>query len=131
MPMELFGNGELWQATYATLSAGPTNSSLQRQALVINDFTEAQFDSFAQRYPEIITQFTDTTTGFSASVFKDSTSATGNLTIAFRGTEFSPTDLATDQMVLGDGAGFDQIMTMYNWWQLVSGTPGQNVSSVQ
>ena len=129
MPKNIFESAELSLASYAVLNSGLTDQ--QRNALEEADLTFNQFESFKQRFPEIITQFTDTATGFSVTVFKDA-SPTGNLTIAFSGTE--PDDLedfGTDFAVAADGSGFDQIMTMYNWWQLVPGTPGQNVSSVQ
>jgi Ca2+-binding RTX toxin-like protein len=79
---------------------------------------------FVERYPEVVTQFNDSTTSYSATVFKD---ASGNLTLAIRGTleagDFVPTDLN----IAVDGAGYDQIIAMANWWRRASSPQGQMV----
>ena len=137
MSKELFENAELSQAAYATLNSGSTESSPNEDALTNHNFSDIQYQRFVQRYPSVMTQFGDPTTGFSATVFKDSTNSTGNLTIAFRGTEPGllglpeSEDASSDAVLATSGAAFDQIISMYNWWQLVSGTPGQPVSSIQ
>lgn len=138
MSKELYENATLSQSAYAEdLDVGSID---EQQASFVSSsirFTDNQFDSFAVRYPVVVTQVTDPTTGFSATVFKDSTNSTGNLTIAFRGTEPGllglpeNEDASADAVLATSGAAFDQIISMYNWWQLVSGTPGQPVSSIQ
>ncbi len=114
MSKELFENSTLSQAAYAFMPSSITGE--QRSTLVSNvgNFTDEQFDDFAARYPLVITQVTDPVTGFSATVFKDTTSSTGNLTIAFRGTEVGPLDIGSDFVLATDGAAFDQIISMYN-----------------
>lgn len=137
MSNEIFENSELSQAAYADFSLLVRNTDFYLEQFVEADITEDQFNSFSQRFPEIVTQVIDNTTGFSAVVFKDTTSLTGNLTIAFRGTEPGLIGLpeyedANSDLVLATaGAAFDQIISMYNWWQMVSGTPGQSVNSIQ
>jgi len=132
MSKEYHENSELSQAAYSTLSSGFTVD--YDEALETSDFTGAQFTSFAQRFPEIVTQVTDPTTGFSATVFKDSTTSTGNLTIAFRGTEPGllglpeSEDASSDAVLATSGAAFDQIISMYNWWMRESSATNLAVS---
>ncbi len=40
-------------------------------------------------------------------------------------------DFGSDVVLATEGAAFSQIISMYNWWQMVSGTPGQSVNSIQ
>jgi hypothetical protein len=86
---ELLSNAELSLAAYANLDNGTLDSDIQRDALINIGMTEIQAQRFSTNY-SVVTQFNDTNTGFSATVFKD---ASGNLTLAFRGTEQITEDL--------------------------------------
>lgn len=92
MPNELFENAELSQAAYATFNSSLTFEQEEFLRDESVNFTEAQFTFFAQRYPEIVTQLTDTATCLSAAVFKDTHN---KLTVAFRGSA-SPFDSLDD-----------------------------------
>ncbi len=127
---KLFNDAELALAAYANLLTGPLTD--QRARLESAGFSAEQAKQFAQTY-KVVTQYTDTPaegglgTSFSATVFKDTS---GNLTLAFRGTlelAGTPNDLSTDVDILAHGAGYDQIVAMYNWWRRVSTPAGQMV----
>ncbi|MBY0271553.1 MAG: hypothetical protein K2X06_16985 [Burkholderiales bacterium] len=135
----VFEKAELSLASYAVLAGGiPTNTAAQKEALIAQGFTVQHADEFSIRYPTIATQFNDTAaeggmgTSFSATVFKD---ASGNLTLAIRGTlELAgiPSDLIpTDANVLVNGAGYDQIVAMYNWWKREASEGGLLVEQYQ
>ena len=101
------------QAAYAGLAQGETDLASNLDALRVStgaDMPQKQAAEFAARYPDIVTQFNDTETSLSATVFKD---ASGNLTLAFRGTAEltgSPNDLTpTDADIFLHGYGYDQI----------------------
>lgn len=124
----LYNEAELALASYATLENGLTDTNAQRAALRAAGFTTKQAEEFAKRYTEVVTQFNDTATSFSATVFKDTS---GNLTLAIRGTlelTGNPNDLIpTDANIALNGAGYDQIVAMYNWWTRASAPAGQTV----
>ncbi|MDD5391304.1 MAG: hypothetical protein PHD37_18355, partial [Gallionellaceae bacterium] len=118
---------ELALAAYANLTPGATDVPIRQAALVIAGLSPKQAEEFAKKYPEILTQYTDTPaegglgTSFSATVFKDTA---GNLTLAIRGT-LEPGDFVpTDADIALAGAGFDQIVALWNWWQRVSHAAG-------
>lgn len=88
MPTELIENAALSQAAYAELLYGLL---IDQKSQLVNsniNFSDAQFSFLAALYPAVVNQFSDTNTGFSATIFLDSTNSTGNLTIAFRGDVF-------------------------------------------
>ena len=131
---ELLLNAEFALAAYATLNNGTLDNDEQREALEAAGMSEVQANNFASNY-SVVTQFNDTETSFSATetsfsatVFKDTS---GNLTLGIRGTlelVGSPNDIIpTDADIAFNGAGYDQIVAMYNWWQRVSTPAGQNV----
>jgi len=66
---ELFNNAELALAAYAQLDAA---LSVTDQISKLQDagMSERQAREFAARYPEVITTFDDTETGFDATVFR-------------------------------------------------------------
>jgi hypothetical protein len=121
---QIFDTSELALAAYANLTPGVTNDSVRREALVAAGMSAKQAEEFARKYPTVITQFNDTPaeggmgTSFSATVFRD---ASGNLTLAIRGTAElwgTSNDLSpADRQILLSGAGYDQIVAMWNWWQ--------------
>ena len=94
---KLFSDAELAQAAYAELDNSKlTNHPNNIAALTDPDgggMSQRQAEEFAARYPTVVTQFNDTGTSFSATVFADES---GNLTVAFRGTDelgdITPTD---------------------------------------
>ena len=124
---ELFNNAELALAAYAELNSNQ-ETSLQVQALKAAGMSESQANAFSERYPDIVSQFTDPFTGFSATIFK---SSEGELTLAIRGTEFGPFDLSTDEDILTHGAGYDQIIAMVNWWKKISAPAGTMVEQYE
>ncbi len=127
---QYYSQAELALASYTSLSPGiPNTIALQDDG---KGLSTEQAKQFAQTY-KVVTQYTDTPaegglgTSFSATVFKDTS---GNLTLAFRGTlelAGTPNDLSTDADIAFQGAGYDQIIAMYNWWKLVSMLAGQMV----
>ena len=108
----LFQQAELALAAYATL----TTAALSSQGLALGEagMSARQAEEFARRYPTVVTQFNDTATSFSATVFAD---ASGNLTLAIRGTLEAGDFVPTDANIGLYGAGYDQIVAMVNWWQ--------------
>ena len=122
----LFNYADLAFAAYANLNSGDTNLPVNIDALAGPTgagMSLTQSTAFASRHPTVVTTSSDPTTGFQVTVFKDST---GNLTVAFRGTEI-PQDLPTGADIVGSGAGYDQIVAMVNWWARASASPGQMV----
>ncbi|MEZ5617333.1 MAG: hypothetical protein R3E40_03525 [Rhodocyclaceae bacterium] len=128
----LFNDAELALAAYANLMQGYLSD--QRARLEAAGFSAKQAEEFARKYPTVVAQFNDTVaegglgTSFSATVFKD---AAGNLTLAIRGTAElmgSPNDiLPTDANIAIAGAGYDQVVAMWNWWQRVSNAANASV----
>lgn len=121
----VFNQAELALAAYANLTSGvaPTKTNLIENA----SFSEKQADEFIKRYPTVITQHTDPDTSFTATVFKDSS---GQLTLALRGT-LEARDYVTDGDIWLAGTGYDQIVSMYNWWQRASTPAGQQGAQYQ
>lgn len=130
----IFANAELSLASYAVLASNsPTTQSSNIDALKRSGMSAKQAEEFAKKYPTILTQYNDTAaeggqgTSFSATVFKDDS---GNLTLAMRGTAElfgTPNDLSTDSSISISGAGYDQIVAMYNWWMRASTPVGNTV----
>ncbi len=119
----LYQQAELAMAAYALLNEGETESQIAN--LIAQGFSQKQAEEFSAIYPEIVTQYNDTDTSFSATVFKD---ASGQLTLAIKGTQEFGDFVPTDDFIAGNGAGYDQIIAMYNWWQRVSSPAGQSVT---
>jgi Ca2+-binding RTX toxin-like protein len=127
-------NAELSLASYAVLASNsPTAQSSNIDALKQSGMSAKQAEEFAKQYPTVLTQYNDTAaeggqgTSFSATVFKDDS---GNLTLAMRGTAElfgTPNDLTTDSSISISGAGYDQIVAMYNWWMRESTPVGSTV----
>ncbi|MBI5460734.1 MAG: hypothetical protein HY941_00935, partial [Gammaproteobacteria bacterium] len=122
---QYYSQAELALAAYANLLSGiPNTTALQDDG---NGMSAAQAAQFAQTYT-VVTQYTDTSTSFSATVFKD---AAGNLTLAMRGTLEGGDFIPTDADIASYGAGYDQIAAMYNWWQRAASPAGQNVDQYE
>ncbi|MFA0810164.1 hypothetical protein [Microbulbifer epialgicus] len=120
-----FDNSEYAMAAYATFSQ---DDVLSKRELIKADFTDAQAEKFINK-TEVVTQHDDEGTGFDATVFERD----GKLVLAVRGTV--PNDdgdiIPTDTSLALGGAGYDQIIAMYNWWQRVSAKPGTLVSQIK
>jgi hypothetical protein len=110
----IFEQSELALAAYATLN----NSALsgQKVSLINAGFSGAQADAFAPRYA-VVSSYHDADTSFDATVFKD---ASGNLTLAIRGTLDTGDFFPTDGMLVSRGVAYNQAIAMWNWWQRVS-----------
>ncbi len=121
----IFNQAELSLASYATLQPGDTSAQLIALKQGMDGLSAKQAEEFSKKYPTVVTQFNDTTTSFSATVFKD---ASGNLTLAIRGTLEAGDFLPTDANIAASGAGYDQIVAMYNWWLRVSNPTDTPVS---
>lgn len=108
-------------AAYATLRQGLVDQQLS--ALIAQGFSLRQAEDFASRYPAVVLPtFSDSSSDFDVTVLKD---ASGNLTLAIRGTLTSHDLVFTDLQIGKYGAGFDQIVALCNWWQRVSTPTGQ------
>ncbi|MCI0563015.1 MAG: hypothetical protein MN733_31445, partial [Nitrososphaera sp.] len=130
---QYFEFSQLAQAAYAHIENG-----LQATALVNVDtaeFTPRQANAFvddATGYTLLNHQPNDPS-GFSASVFRSN--ETGQIVIAFRGTEGSPRDLdlgdiAADADILVTGYARQQIVSAYNYYQRLIAPAGQPVSQL-
>lgn len=123
----LFNNAELALAAYIQLVLGDTKDQLSD--LVGNDGMSAkQAEEFARRYPSVLTQYNDAVSSFSATVFKDTS---GDLALAIRGTLEVGDFIPTDADIKTYGAGYDQIVAMYNWWRRIASPAGQGVNQYE
>lgn len=118
------------QAAYATaLLPGSTGTDLASKLKEDDpNFTATQATAFAADFA-VVLQYNDTIaeggldTGLSLTVFRDK--ATNALTLAIRGTSPSDVrDLLTDGDIFVGGAGYDQIVALFNWWQRASTAAG-------
>jgi hypothetical protein len=132
MTPNIFKQATFAQASYASFDT-PTNilAALQRPD---GGFTLTQANRFANKY-SLVTQFNDDAggggngTSFSVAVFKES--GTNKLTVAMRGTADSADYVPTDQEIFLNGAGYDQIVAMQNWWRREASTANQMVDQYE
>ncbi|MDZ7805103.1 hypothetical protein [Thiohalophilus sp.] len=117
-------------ASYANLVEG--NIQDQLSSLVSEDgFVPKQAEKFAERYPNIVTQYNDSPeeggmdTSLSATVFMEEGS--DKLALAFRGT-LELSDWSSGNDILLHGVAYEQVVAMYNWWKRVASPAGQSVS---
>jgi Ca2+-binding RTX toxin-like protein len=129
---DYFNNADLAMAAYADLASGPLDIEALKHPDVGMSHTQAT--NFAESW-HVVAQYDDTTapeglgTSLNATVFRD---ADGALSLAIRGSQEVNGDwLPTDASILSHGAGFDQIIAMYNWWQRVSAPAGQAVAQYE
>lgn len=121
---QMYFNSELALAAYASLRPGAAADQLA--ALTANNnMSVMQAQEFARRYPTVIAQFDDTATSFSATVFADTS---GNLALAIRGTLEAGDYIPTDVNIAINGAGYDQIAALYNWWQRLTHRQGESIT---
>ncbi len=133
---ELFLGAQVSLAAYANLTKGITTTAENTDSLLEEvelplfgiipaAFIEAARVRFIGDFSEVLHRTHDEDTGFGATVFQ---LAEGGLSIAFRGTDDPRIDIddiiEADLQIYSVGAAFDQIVTLYNWWQRVSVAPG-------
>lgn len=114
---------ELSQAAYADLIFG----DLDGQDRVLEEESKilaAQATNLASRYEVALATYNEPVSSFSATVFKSSDS--GDLTLAIRGSGVDDW-ITTNPDIYSHGAGYAQIVALYNWWQKVSASSGQMV----
>ncbi|MDO8465395.1 MAG: putative Ig domain-containing protein [Gallionella sp.] len=127
---DLFQQAQLAQAAYANLAGMNVSTTTQaiEDALTTggSNFSTAQATAFAQRY-QVVSQYSDSGVsfmdgGFSATLFKDTT--TGAYNFAIRGTVGVPADLIGADLgdIVLDGLAMDQIVDMYNYWKSLNTT---------
>lgn len=118
---------ELSQAAYANFTdiTDIARISVDLRRVNLGDFTEQQANEFVA--PDsgymILNQSEPESSGFSGTVFKDR--ETGEITLAFRGTEFLLTsdtvstleDVGADTQILTAGFAYEQAISMYNYYQ--------------
>jgi len=131
-PTQYLEQSELALAAYANLThempLEAYRSALQQGG---EGLSAKQAEEFVKKYPTVVAQYSDTVaeggtgTSFSATVFRN---ISGQLTLAIRGTAQLggyPSDLLpTDKDIGLNGAGYDQIVAMWNWWQRASRPAG-------
>lgn len=129
---ELHQAAQFAQAAYSSLVQGATGELL---VTALRDgaagFANTQAQSFAVDQT-VLLQYNDDAAGaggtgssLSLTVFQD---IDGNLTLAIRGTLESGDFAPTDSMLASQGAGYDQLAALYNWWQRVSAPAGTQVA---
>jgi hypothetical protein len=109
------------QASYATIPSIDRETLINRLQTESGGFTPTQAARFADKY-SLVTQYNDdavagtgNATSFSVAVFKDI--STNKLTVALKGTLEGGDYVPTDTNIFINGAGYDQIIAMQNWWR--------------
>jgi len=124
--IEYFEQSELSLAAYATLIPGIDPFDALTDNTV--GMSAAQADHFARKWT-VIDQYTDTSTGFSATVFERD----GQRYLAIRGTQ--PTDvldlIADIDLASVNGVAAIQTIALYNYVQRLSGVKDQPVGQLE
>jgi hypothetical protein len=124
--IEYFEQSELALAAYATLIPGVDPIPTLTDDSVGMSATQAL--RFASEWT-VVDQYTDTSTGFSATVFERG----GQRYLAIRGTQ--PTDvfdlIADSDLVAVNGVAARQTIALYNYVQRLSGTKEQLVAQLE
>ena len=133
---EYFDQAQLSEAVYSKglqsgWFGGGTEIDPSGYALQLMDegkgMSKTQAIAFADKY-KVIDQYTDPESGFSGTVFKDTSD---KVFIAMRGTEKSWDDLKADVADIGfDGIAIDQGIAMYNWYQRLITSVGDDGTAV-
>ena len=122
---DYFEQALLSRAAYASgltkgLTGGgePGKPSEYAKLLINSGMSEIQAIDFANKY-KVIDQYTDPVSGFSGTLFKDTSDPSGKIYMAIRGTEpTSLDDWSTNFGDIGaDGIAIEQGIAMYNWYQ--------------
>ncbi|MBE7418528.1 MAG: hypothetical protein HS128_12425 [Ideonella sp.] len=107
-------------AAYFDLLAGvPDTERLKDGGRGMSPF---QATAFAGRHTVALPTLHDSASDLDVTVFKD---AAGALTLGIRGTLPGHDLTVTDKQIAFEGAAYDQIVALYNWWQRVSTAGGQ------
>ena len=122
----LFNLSEVAFSAYANLTAGTTASVANISALTQTGLAARQAAEFSKRYTDVvIPTYHDPSSDLDVTVFKD---GSGNLTLGIRGTLPGHDLTVTDVQIAMYGAGYDQIVALYNWWKKVNTPVGQQVA---
>ena len=130
---QVFALAQQAQAAYASLVSGQTGTSLAQPLSELDSkasFAEAQALRFAATHT-VIAQYNDDAPGaggqgtsLSVTVFRD---ATGQVSLAIRGTAETADLLVADADIAVSGAAYDQIAALYSWWLRASASVGSGV----
>lgn len=110
-------------ASYFDLVAGPPGADSLRDSG--KGMAAAQAEAFSAKYVVALPTYHDPASDLDITVFKD---ASGSLTLGIRGTLPGHDLTVTDAQIALHGAGYDQIVALYNWWQRVSNPVESSVS---
>ena len=133
---EYYEQAKLSSAAYAgSLNKNMTKDELITALLESGKFTEEMAEDFANTY-KVIDQYTDPYSGFSGTVFENTSNKTGSsgkIYMAMRGTQpTSGSDWSTNIADIGsDGVAIDQAIAMYNWYQRLKSPVGSVVTQYQ
>jgi pimeloyl-ACP methyl ester carboxylesterase len=119
---------ELALAAYSVLRKGPTGLAENLRALQGDGrgLTVKQAEEFALRYPEVVVQVNDAGSGLSMTVFRG---VDGGVALAIRGSEPELADwLPTNFNIAINGAGYQQIVALYNAWQRLTHLHGESIT---
>ena len=120
---DYFEQARLSEAAYASNltkdmfgGGNPGNPSAYAKELIKSGMSDTQAVDFSNKY-KVVDQYTDPESGFSGTVFEDTS---GKIFMTIRGTE--PTAFTTDWPtniadIGSDGIAIDQGIAMYNWYQ--------------
>jgi pimeloyl-ACP methyl ester carboxylesterase len=117
---DYFTQAELSLAAYAELTTGRPNIEGLKEA----GMTQTQAEHFADEW-SVIDQLADTSSGFSATIFKNNT--TGKYTLAIRGStldQYGQDFLRDYQLIAHDGVAARQLVDQYNFWQRANTAAG-------
>lgn len=126
-----FENAQLAQASYGLFTSYAIE--VVRDKLKEKDFTEEQANAFLNQYT-LLSHQPNTLSGFSASVFK---SASGEYTLAIRGTEVDLAGLITDWGTANiadigfNGIAVKQAIDLMNYYQQLTAVAGQPLVQYQ
>jgi Ca2+-binding RTX toxin-like protein len=120
---DLANFAQLAFASYFDLAGGtPSVAVLQDGG---KGMATAEADAFGAKYSVVLPTYHDAASDLDVTVFKD---VSGNLTLGIRGTLPGHDLSVTDAQIALQGAAYDQIVALYNWWKKISTPVGQQVS---
>lgn len=122
----VFSNAELAFAAYSELQKGSTDAQIDALRRGTEGMSVTQAEAFALRYPEVIERVDDAVSGFSMTVFRD---ANAGIALGIRGSQDEINDwLPTNTNILINGAGYQQIVALYNTWQRLTHRLGEVIT---
>lgn len=115
---ELFQQAQLAEAAYANFFSNSgvllTSDGDVTAALIAEKISPAQAADFVLRW-EVVDQIPNTTTGFSATVFRNRD--TGAYSLAIRGSLDIADFTADTRLIATDGVAVSQLVDLFNYWQ--------------